>query len=247
MTDNNCGTNGLFEDAKCRWKERVAELLERAPNKIGKLTLETSAQHQKRAIAQEYAILAIEPGVELLYEIEVDDSRPVNTQELSGIESGFDAADPFSKQVRLLSKVEPHIFAFCLDPINSRCSNKKDAAARLDDEAVDMVCLCLEFVQQREGAPFELAALVDPESFLRSFHSDLEPASVKRLDQVVQRVDFKRFDGITIVGGNENYQREAGAIERFQNLKAIYFGHLSIEKNEIGTLGIDSRNSFPAI
>ena len=64
-----------------------------------------SAQHEPRPIIQDDAVLAVEPWLELLDSIQVDDTRAMNPNETLGVEMALKSADGFSMKMRLLARV----------------------------------------------------------------------------------------------------------------------------------------------
>ena len=82
----------------------------------------------------------------------------------------------------------------------------------------------------------------------RSFgasQSGFEAIAAKRLQQVIDGVDFKGPDCVIIVGGDED-DGGAGA-DQLEDFEAIELGHLDIEENEVGLQFGDGFYGFEAV
>ena len=63
----------------------------------------------------------------------------------------------FAQQVRLVADVQLDVVAGRLDPVDLLGAHEVDPAARLDDEAVDLVRRLLQILDEREQAALEVA------------------------------------------------------------------------------------------
>ena len=63
---------------------------------------------------------------------------------------------------------------------------------------------------------------------------------VEWLQQVVESANLKSAQGVSVVGGDENNAGRIAA-KHLDDVEAIEFGHLHVEKNEIGFHGADCR------
>src|SRR5210317_873976 len=52
-------------------------------------------------------------------------------------------------------------------------------------------------------------------------------------EQVVHGVNFKRFDGILVIGSHKNHDRHPLRTYRLKNLESIKLRHLDIQKDEL--------------
>jgi hypothetical protein len=86
--------------------------------------------------------------------------------------------------------------------------------------------------------------------FLRELHLTFgaldgiqQPFFVKRFENIIESVYFKRFEREFIVCGNENNERHIFRADDFDDFKAADFRHLNVEKNQVGreiSDGVDS-------
>src|SRR5262245_26773787 len=60
-----------------------------------------------------------------------------------------------------------------------------------------------------------------------------ESLPVKRLEQVIQSVEFKCSERIDVIRCDENDIRNPVSAQRFQNFKSIHFRHLHIQEQKI--------------
>ena len=78
-----------------------------------------------------------------------------------------------------------------------------------------------------------------------AFQRRFEAVGAEGLQKVVHGVNFERFDGVTVVCGDED---DGGvAADQLQYFEAIELGHLNVEKHQVGLLFGDDFYGFEAV
>ena len=75
-----------------------------------------------------------------------------------------------------------------------------------------------------------------PQPLANTLQGSLKTFAIERLQEVIRRVCLESPDCELIVGGDKNDRGQPGAIERFDNAEAIQFGHLHVQKDQVGRL-----------
>src|SRR6185295_84464 len=103
--------------------------------------------------------------------------------------------------MRLLAHMQADVIPFRLDPVNLVGLKKQDATGIADRQPVPRLSPVMQFLQQRNEA--RLTGRAGALSELRPGASDRLPQAVilEGLEQIVERVDFKRADGVLIERG----------------------------------------------
>ncbi len=87
-------------------------------------------------------------------------------------------------------------------------------------------------------------------SFCRAFSTALrDPLLVKRLQQIVDGVDFKCFHGVLVEGRRENDLRQSDLLveQLLDHTEAIETRHLHVEEHEVGRELLDQVHGLDAI
>ena len=155
--------------------------------------------------------------------------------------------------------MQSHVVASGLDPVDLLGTEEEDAAARLHDQAVRVaVTLPLApqiFEEGEESCVDRLPRL--PHVASGAGESLLESRFVEGLQQEVQRMDLECLEGVIVVRGDEHdggrpsavrcRRGRIAALERFDDIEAIDFGHLDVEEDEIGILVVDGAECFGSV
>ena len=75
----------------------------------------------------------------------------------------------------------------------------------------------------------------------------LEPLAIERLEQVIDRMNIESLEGKLVVGGDENDGGPFRLGESLNDLEPIHFGHLDIQKNQLGAEAGDGVESGAAV
>src|SRR4051812_38329406 len=81
----------------------------------------------------------------------------------------------------------------------------------------------------------------------RTLQCGLEPFAVKRFEEIIDGVHLESAQSELIVCGHKNHRWPAIRIQFGQNPKPIQFRHLDVQENQIGSMGLDCIESFPAV
>ena len=102
-------------------------------------------------------------------------------------------------------------------------------------------------VERRVSVP-TIERAIDADAPLRPLHGQAEPNRVDRLEQVVDRVDLERLDGMLIIRGDEDDVRRRARVEHpARDLEAGQPRHLHVEEHEVGLQAVDGRQRFHAV
>ena len=75
----------------------------------------------------------------------------------------------------------------------------------------------------------------------------LETLTVKRLQQIINRVHFKRLQRVLIVSGHKNNQRHRPADDRCADFQTAKPRHLHIEKHQVRTLFLNGSDRLSSV
>src|SRR5215470_2233451 len=93
--------------------------------------------------------------------------------------------------------------------------------------------------EQGEHTLTELAELLPFELRLRPLQGLFKAFIVKRFEQVIERVEFKRPYRILVVGGHKDNDRELTCGKPFENSEAVEIWHLDVEEDEVWRVPLD--------
>ena len=141
---------------------------------------------------------------------------------MSGSRRGFDRVHRLAEQMRVGADVQLDVVAGRLDPVDLVGAHEEDAAARLDDEAIDARLAPASDpgrarCRRRSRSP-PVAAL---ELLARARERLPEPLAIERLEQVVERVHVERAQRVAIVGGDEDHERHPVGADRVDHVEAV--------------------------
>ena len=111
------------------------------------------------------------------------------------------------KRCDSLAEVQPHVVAGRLHPVDVVGAQEEHAAARLHDQAIELLRLRLDVLHQRHQALAEVAGAAPLEVLARVLQRLLEAVAAERLQQVVDGVHFERLERVLVVGGDEHHRR----------------------------------------
>ena len=81
----------------------------------------------------------------------------MDAEEGVGVELRFDGVHRLAEEVGVGADVQLDVVAGGFDPVDFVGADEEDAAAGLDDEAFEPLCVRLEILDQLEEAPLEIA------------------------------------------------------------------------------------------
>src|SRR6266481_2774454 len=115
-----------------------------------------------------------------------------------------------------------------LDMIDLGKFQEQDLVCGLDDEAI---------------RPRALGVL---KPCLGARNGAMKARVIERFEEIVQSAGIEGAQRIMIVSGDENNGRRKRRAQALQNIEAIAFGHLNIEKDQIGALVANDRDGVCA-
>ena len=135
----------------------------------------------------------------------------------------------------LLAGVQHQIISRRFDMINFLRFEKQDAVGRFDQDTrtAGATAQGREEIGNIRGLARSSPAL---QLLARALQGFLEARLLKWLQKVVQCVDFKRVNGVFIVGGGENDRGHLLGRQGLQHLKAVEARHLDIEEHQVRTM-----------
>src|SRR5262249_1660169 len=143
--------------------------------------------------------------------------------------------------MRFLAHVQLHVVGRGLDPVNLIHAQKENAPARLAHQSFERLRPGFEIGQQRGQFLVSRPSSLTGDLMFGSLQSLVEPLAVERLEQVIERVDFKGAQRILIVGRDEDDHRSL--LDRLQYAEAVEFRNLHIQEEEVWLVSLDSRHS----
>src|SRR5437660_1701620 len=117
-----------------------------------------AARHQPRSVAEDDGILAVEPGLEPLDGIDVDDRGPVHAQEAIRIEPLLEALEAVAQEVLPAAGVDLHVVARGLEPLDVGDADEVHRLAGADDDALLRAPLGADRLKEREDFRLDAAA-----------------------------------------------------------------------------------------
>jgi hypothetical protein len=89
---------------------------------------------------------------------------------------------------------------------------------------------------------------IDLNSAASALDRHLQPRLIHRFQQIVDRVDLERFDGVLVVGGDEDDLRRGVPVEQAaRDLEAGQARHLHVEEHHVGLQPLNRRQRFDAV
>src|SRR4029078_7530657 len=159
---------------------------------LGDRGAQASAEHaaggETCPVAHDDDVLAVEPRLELLDAIDVDDRRAMNAPERLGIEALFHVLHAFAQQVGVVLRVNLHVVARRFDPVDLLGAHEENAPARFHDQPLGVFPLFVKLLEQRDEARIESAGAITVELPARAIERLLEAGLIEWLEQEVQRV-----------------------------------------------------------
>src|SRR5690349_195695 len=73
-----------------------------------------------------------------------------------------------------------------------------------------------------------------------------EALRLEWLEQVIERVGFEGANRMFVEGGGDNDQRQALTWKFLEQVKAVHFGHLHVQEEQIGAVTLDGAERFGA-
>src|SRR5438105_2456461 len=191
-----------------------------------------AARHQPRSVAEDDGILAVEPGLEPLDGIDVDDRGPVHAQEAIRIEPLLEALEAVAQEVLPAAGVDLHVVARGLEPLDVGDADEVHRLAGADGDALLRAPLGADRLKEREDFRFDAAARGLRQLLEDVAHRPAEARARERLEQVVDGVYLECAERERVVGGDEDDCRGRSGSELFQDAEAVPFGHLHVEKEQ---------------
>ncbi len=115
----------------------------------------------------------------------------------------------------------------------SPAADEEDAAAGLDDESFEPLCVRLEILHELEEAPLEIAIRLTLEILPGAYERFVEALAVERLQQVVERVDVEGAQRVVIERRHKHDERHARRTDGLDDLETARAGHLDVEEDQV--------------
>ena len=192
-------------------------------------------------------VLAVEPGLQFLDALGVDDAGAVDAEEALRIEPRFHLVHRLAEQVRLLLQVQADVVAGGLDPVDVVGAHEEHAAAGFHDQAILLLLFGLEVLDQREEALAELAGALTIALMARVIEALLEAIAAERLQQVVEGVDLEGLQRVLVVGGDEDDHRHLVGADLLDDAEAVDGRHLDVEEYQLRRELLDGADRLHAI
>src|SRR5262245_25176509 len=148
---------GQFSSCQISVQSRSSPLSKRLPQPLLQLLPIAAAQRQSSTVVQDHDVLAVEPGLQLLDPIRVDDPRPMNANESARVQPRFHVVHRLAEEVRVFAQVQTHIVARRFNPIELVGPQEEHAAARLHHQPIELLRLGLQVLDERQQAAAEVA------------------------------------------------------------------------------------------
>ena len=156
----------------------------------------------------------------------------MHSQEVRRVEAGLQFAHGLAQDVGFAAAVQADVVIGGLDPVDLFKLDEDDAAVVAHGDAVGGALVLREalhqFEESRIGAPRPLLA----QAHFGALQRVEEAAPVERFQQIIERVHFEGADRVVFISGGEDDQR-AQLRQCFKHFKAIEFGHLDVEEQDI--------------
>ena len=203
------------------------------------------------AVMQNDDVLAFEHRLEFFDVVEVDDGAAADAEKLLGIELGFEGTQGLAEDVAFFADVDCHVVTGGFDGFDVGGFHDEHLLAGLYGDACEVVgggwgrcdLTSREEVDEAAGSGGGV-----PVGEMGAGTSDggFEAGGFEGFEQVIERVRFKGSDGVLIVGGGENDERQIFARDFFQEFEAVHLGHLDIEKEQVGRVALDGGEGIVA-
>ena len=127
---------------------------------------------------------------------------------VSGVELRLDGVHRLAEQVRVGADVQLDVVAGRLDPVDLVGAHEEDAAARLDDEAIERAAAPASDPGRARAGGARGRRSRALELLPRARERLAEALAIERLQQVVERVHVERAQRVLVVGGDEDDERQ---------------------------------------
>src|SRR6266480_2528398 len=219
----------------------------RAPNRLEtpakrcfEMLFVAARELQAGPVVQDDHVLAAEIGLQLLDPLDVYDGRPVDAHEPRGVELRFEMLHGFAQRVPGAARMDLDVVALRFDPVDVLDAEDGHATARLDRETLQVLTVAgdrrlpRDSVQQGGEPVAQRSDLALAHLLLGVRHRPAESLVVEGLEQIEQRVDLERPEGVLVVGGDEDHHRELRRVEPTEQREAVHLGHLDVEEQQVG-------------
>src|SRR5271170_3165627 len=193
---------------------------------------------------------ALKPWLHFANAMQVNDGGAVDANEIARIEFFHQCLQGFSYVVDAARDVEPGVVVFGFNPVNIGDGDENDTAARGDGKALRVIGLGARAVEQREEALCGFFILAAKAALTRARERSGEAVGGKGLKQIVNGIGIECIERITIECSYKYGDRHVLDTDGFNDAKAVHFGHLHIEKDQIrlgAANGVDGGLSIAAL
>src|SRR5215207_11299376 len=133
-------------------------------------------------------------------------------------------------------------------PINTHGRNQSRIARRLHRNALEVLRLAPDLSQQAPQLLFDLPRRhLAPDGPLGACDRLAQALLVERFEEVIDRVDLERAEGVLVVGRYENHRRHRLHADGLDDLEAADFGHLHVEEDQVRPESADGLDRLAAV
>src|SRR6185436_8241490 len=119
-----------------------------------------ATQGEARTGAEQHGILTVQPRLEFLDTLHVDDPGAVNPEELFWIEPAFNRVHGLAEKMRGRSDMKADVIARRLDPIDLVGAQEEQTPSGLHDQTIGSRLIAPQILDEREQTPAQITALV---------------------------------------------------------------------------------------
>src|SRR6266487_2743725 len=186
-------------------------------------------------------VFPVEPRLELLDPVHVDDRRAMHAHEAVRGEAWLEALELLPYDVRLAARMQLHVLAVGFDPVDLARLQERHLAAGADHQPIEREVARGEGVEQRFESPVALVAqrVAHPRERFG------EALGLDRFEQVIDGVEVEGAQRVLVVGGDEDDGGEVLVAHGFEDLEAVEIWHLNIEEDQVRGLIDYGFDGFP--
>ena len=179
-------------------------------------------------------------GADLANAIDIHDRGAVHAHEPPGVEPLLQLGQSLPDEVRLHSDVQGCVIVGRSDPVDFIGVHDRDAIARADEKSSLHSSVIAD--ECREPA----VRFAEPRALLDAGEGARKTGILERLEQVVHGMHVELADGVLVVGGDEHDAGDRIRSDGLQNVEAVHFLHLHVEKEHIRRCLLDGRDGIGA-
>src|SRR5262249_12246785 len=212
-----------------------------------KLVLLVTTQFELLTAVHHHAMMAAEPWLDLADALQIHDGGAMNAHEFGRVKSALHLSHVAAHQARGAIAVQAEVVSFRLNPVQVTHVEKQEAAFLGNRNPLDIFILPVELFEKRSQLARWRLLLAQFQGSTGMFHGVVKPLLGKWLEQIVEGVGFEGLHGIAVVGGDEDRDRHGVLADLPDDLETVRFGHLNIQKEEIGAPFANGGNGGRAV